>query len=556
MNSTAAAPIGGEKGEAYMQEWWKEAVVYQIYPRSFCDSNGDGIGDLPGIISRLDDLKDLGVNVLWLSPVYPSPNEDNGYDISDYCGIHPDYGTMEDMERLIREAGARGIRIIMDLVINHTSTAHPWFQASRNPESSYRNFYYWRKADKKGRLPNNWTGFFGEDCWAYDERSDSYYLHLFAKHQADLNYHEPRVLEEVKKILRFWLDKGIAGFRCDVINLLWKDTLESAPKKLILTGSEHYISRPGLHPILRQLRQVLDEYDAFSVGETVFVTTEMARDLCAPERRELNTVFGFEHMECDQRLVKWFKTPLRWSRFMKTLARWQQEVPWNTVYLENHDQPRSIPRFGSRSYYMESGKLLATLVLTLRGTPFLYQGQEIGMDNFDFTSMEQVQDVESHNIYRLMKKLGMPGGMRWKLIRSTSRDNARTPMQWDATPGAGFTRGKPWLGINGNYKSINVAAQKDDPHSLRSWYKELIALRSKTPALLHGEFRLLQATDQLAAYQRIGEDETLTILLNCSDEMQKTPYHGQTVCSSYGGTAFDGTLLPWEAVILRGVETL
>ena len=534
------------------KDWWKEAVVFQIYPRSFCDTTGDGIGDIPGIISKLDELQELGVTLLWLSPVYPSPNEDNGYDISVYCGIHPDFGTMEDMDRLIAEAKARGMGIIMDLVINHTSTAHPWFQASRNPESPYRNYYYWRKGGKNGKLPNNWTGFFGENCWEYDERSGEYYLHLFARHQPDLNYYEPKVLEEIKKILRFWLDRGIAGFRCDVINILWKDSLESSPKKLILTGLEHYHSLEGTHNILRELREILDEYNAYSVGETVFVDTKMACDLCAPDRRELHTVFGFEHMECDQKVVKWFKTPHRWGKFMTTLARWQEEVPWNTVYLENHDQPRSIPRFGSKRYPMESGKLLSTLLLTLKGTPYIYQGQEIGMDDFDFTSMDEVRDVESVNIYALLKRLHFPKKLRWKMIQATSRDNARTPMQWDRTLNAGFTTGTPWLGINGNYKTVNLAAQKDDPHSLRSWYKTLIAWRKDSPTLLWGEFKLLTATDTLCAYQRVGEGETLTVVLNCCDYLQTVDYGGEVALSSYGRTTFDGTLQPWEAVILKG----
>ena len=277
----------------------------------------------------------------------------------------------------------------------------------------------------------------------------------------------------------------------------------------------------------------------------------MACDLCAPERKELHTVFGFEHMECDQFIVKWFKTPHKWGKFMETLARWQKEVPWNTIYLENHDQPRSIPRFGSEKYPMESGKLLATLLLTLKGTPYIYQGQEIGMTDFDFTSMAQVRDVESINVHGLLKSAGVPAGLRWKIIRATSRDNARTPMQWDGGYNAGFTAGTPWLGVNANHRSVNMAAQKKDPHSLRSWYKTLIALRKSSPTLLWGEFELLEATDTLCAYHRVGQGETLTVVLNCSDGVQTVDYSGELVLSSYGGAAFDGTLLPWEAVILR-----
>ena len=358
------------------------------------------------------------------------------------------------------------------------------------------------------------------------------------------------MLEEIKKILRFWLDKGIAGFRCDVINILWKDSLEDGRKKLILTGLEHYHSKEGTHEILRQLREIFDEYNAYTVGETVFVDTKMACDLCAPQRRELHTVFGFEHMECDQFIVKWFKKPHKWGKFMTTLARWQQDVPWNTVYLENHDQPRSIPRFGSKQYPVESGKLLAMLTFTLRGTPYVYQGQEIGMTDFDFTSMDEVRDVESVNIHSLLRSACVPSALRWKIIRATSRDNARTPMQWSGGYNAGFTSGTPWLGINGNYRTVNVAAQKNDPQSLRSWYKTLIALRKNSPTLLWGAFELLKATDTLCAYRRIGEGEVLTVVLNCCDTPQTVDYTGQLVISS-GSDSYNGTLQPWEAVILR-----
>ena len=412
-------------------EWWKDAIIYQIYPRSFQDSNGDGIGDIPGIISRLDHLQELGVDAIWLSPVYKSPNADNGYDISDYREINPEYGSMEDMEELIAQAKSRGIRILMDLVINHTSTDHYWFRRSRDRTSPYADYYYWSHGGPDGALPNNWTGFFGEECWEFDPQRCEYYLHLFAKSQADLNYHNPAVLEEVKDILRFWLDKGVAGFRCDVINVLWKESLGSGKKRLALTGQERYISQEENHRILRQLREVLDEYQAFTVGETVFVTPQQARDLCAPERRELNMVFSFQHMECDQYYVKWLKRKFRPKVFFDCLTRWQRELDWNALYLENHDQPRSIPRFGSVRYWKESGKLLATLLLTLRGTPFLYQGQEIGMLDFDFQRIRQLNDVESKNVDRLLRRFHVPQKLRWRIISRTSRDNARTPFQWD-----------------------------------------------------------------------------------------------------------------------------
>jgi len=531
-------------------EWWKDSIIYQIYPRSFQDSNGDGIGDIPGIISRLDHLRELGVGAIWLSPVYCSPGDDRGYDISDYCAINPEFGTMEDMERLIAEAKARDIRIVMDLVINHTSTAHEWFRKSREKIAPYTDYYYWAPGAPGGGKPNNWTGFFGEDCWEYDEKRGEYYLHLFAKTQADLNYHCPQVLEEIEKILRFWLGKGVAGFRCDVINILWKDSLESSKKKLALTGSEHYLSLEGTHDILRRLRKVFDEYEAFTVGETVFVTPKLAHDLCDEERQELSMVFAFEHMECDQRFIKWFKRKFRPQVFFDCLVKWQKELEWNTIYLENHDQPRSIPRFGSETYWKESGKLLATLVLTLRGTPFIYQGQEIGMLDFDFTGLEQLDDVESRNVDRVLRRFHVPKGLRWRIIRRTSRDNARTPFQWDDSPNGGFTTGEPWLGVNKNYPSINLAAQEGDPDSIWSWYKALSTLRRGSEVLRRGDFIPLETGGQVFAYRRQLGEKRLTIVLNFSDKPAQVSYKGTLVRSNYARNAFDGALGPWEAVIL------
>jgi len=533
-------------------DWWKDAIIYQIYPRSFQDSNGDGIGDLPGIISRLDHLQELGVGAVWLSPVYKSPNADNGYDISDYREINPEYGTMEDMDRLIAEAKARGIRIIMDLVINHTSTDHYWFRQSRDRNSPYADYYYWAHGGADGSLPNNWTGFFGEDCWEFDPERCEYYLHLFAKSQADLNYHNPAVLEEVKDILRFWLRKGVAGFRCDVINILWKDSLESSKKRLALTGSEHYLSLEGTHEILRELRQVLDEYDAVTVGETVFVTPRQAHDLCDQERKELNMVFSFEHMECDQYFLKWFKRKFRPKVFFECLTKWQKELDWNAIYLENHDQPRSIPRFGSVKYWKESGRLLAALALTLRGTPFIYQGQEIGMLDFDFTRMRQLNDVESKNVEKVLRRFHIPQKLRWKIIRRTSRDNARTPFQWTDGPKAGFTDGRPWLGVNHNCDKINLARQEQDPDSIWNWYKALSALRRDTEALRRGTFQPLETGDQVFAYRRASGEDAYTVVLNFSDKPASVAHRGEVVMSNYGKGTFDGQMQPWEAVILRG----
>ncbi|HEX2947111.1 MAG TPA: alpha-glucosidase [Clostridia bacterium] len=561
-----------------MAEWWQERVVYQIYPRSFQDTNGDGIGDIPGIIQHLDELKDLGVGILWLSPVYPSPNADNGYDISDYRGIHPDFGSMADMDRLIKEAGKRDIKIIMDLVINHTSDEHPWFQKSRDKNSPYRDYYIW-KPGKNGKAPNNWTSFFAGGCWEYDEISGEYYLHLFTKKQPDLNWHNPKVFEEIKEIMRFWLDKGIAGFRCDVINVLYKTSLEDGVKRPALTGIEHYLSQEGTHEILRALRrEVLDNYDCFTVGETVFVTPQTGRDLCGKDRRELDMIFSFEHMETDQFFVKWIKRKFNAGRFAATIVKWQQALDWNANYLENHDQPRSVSRFGNDGlYWAQSAKLLCILLLTLRGTPYVYQGQEIGMTNFDFTSMDQIQDVESHNIYRMAKRLHFPAAVRWQMIRATSRDNARTPVQWNSGPNAGFTSGKPWLGINGNYNRINMESQLKDPDSVRNFYKTIIALRSGSSVLKYGSFVPLQVSRHVFAYRREYQGESMTVILNFSGKVRKVSIKGPAgatrgdlpgasgsiqatpglVISNYiqkasavDGAGFDGILQPYEAVIL------
>ncbi|MGE5613544.1 MAG: alpha-glucosidase [Bacillota bacterium] len=551
-----------------MAKWWQERVVYQVYPRSFQDSNGDGIGDLPGIIMRLDNLKDLGVGIIWLSPVYPSPNADNGYDISDYRGIHPDLGTMSDMEELIREAGKRDIKIIMDLVINHTSDEHPWFQQSRRKESPYRDYYIWRPGrsrtpdrsgkpgrNQAGRPPNNWTGFFAENCWEYDELSGEYYLHLFTKKQPDLNWHNPKVMEEIKDIMRFWLDKGIAGFRCDVINLIYKTSLANGKKRPALTGIEHYFSQEGCHDILRTLRrEVLDHYDCFTVGETIFITPRTGKLFCGADRRELDMVFSFEHMETDQFYVKWFKRKFHAGRFASAIAKWQQALEWNANYLENHDQPRSVSRFGNDgAYWAESAKMLCVLLMTLRGTPFIYQGQEIGMTNFDYTSMSQVNDVESRNIYRLAKKLRIPEKIRWKMIKATSRDNARTPMQWSNGPNAGFTTGKPWLDINRNYSSINMESQVNDPHSVRSFYKTMIRLRAENDILKFGKFVPLKIGKHVFAYKRELDGRELTVLLNFSGRSGNVKFirTGKVVISNYGSEEYTGILKPYEAIILE-----
>jgi len=560
--------------------WWKNSIVYQIYPRSFQDSSetafpNDGFGDIPGIILRLDEIKALGAGIIWLSPVYKSPDADNGYDISDYYSIDPKFGTMADMERLFAEAKKRDIRIIMDLVINHTSDEHEWFVKSRDPKSPYRDYYIWRpgKTDKKGRRqpPNNWTGFFAGETWEYDEQSGEYYLHLFDKKQPDLNYKNPMVIEEVKNILRFWLDKGAGGFRCDVINIIYKTSLADGKKSMTVQGLEHYKSQEGNHIILQELRRdVLDKYDCFTVGETVFVDLEEAKLLCDENRKELNMLFFFDHLEVDRVIARFIPKKFRAKKLLEVITKWQQGLDWNAFYLENHDQPRIVSRFGDTGKYwnhdtwQRSAKMIALFQLTMRGTIFIYQGQEIGMTNFDFTSLDELNDVESHGLNKLMKKLCIPKALRWKWIKVSSRDNGRTPVQWDDTENAGFTKGKPWLGINKNYKYINYASQKENPDSVLNFYKKLIVIRRENSCLVHGEFFPVYSNDRIMIYQRklvlknlVLKNETYTIALNFSNKTVKLPkkfsnlFTGTIIASASGSAEWNGALQPWDGILLR-----
>ena len=535
-----------------MEKWWKEKAVYQIYPRSFLDTNGDGVGDIPGIIQKLDYLKELGIGTIWLSPVYKSPNEDNGYDISDYKGINPEYGTMADMDMLIAEAEKRGIKIVMDLVINHTSSQHEWFQKSREKVGEYADYYIWRQG-KDGGLPNNWSSFFGEDAWEYDDKRGEYYLHLFAKGQPDLNYYNPKVLEEIEGIMKFWLDKGVGGFRCDVINVIYKSSLEDGKKSLFLTGSEHYISQEGNHEILRRLRKdVLSKYDCFAVGETTFVTPKMGKDLCDSSRGELDMIFFFEHMDVDQFMVKWFPRKFRPKKFFEVISKWQNAMEWSANYFENHDQPRSISRFADDgAYHDESSKMLCTLLLTLRGTPFIYEGQEIGMTNYPFRGLDEVQDIEAHNIMALAKRLHIPKWYRQKMLDRACRDNGRTPMQWTAGKNGGFTDGKPWLVVNPNCSKINVEAQLGDGKSVFSYYKNMLGLRGGSNVLKYGSFAPVKMTKKLFIYKREYEGKELIILLNFAGKSIKQEYSGKVLISNYENSE-QNILRPYEAIVLKG----
>ena len=517
----------------------KDAIIYQIYPRSYRDSNGDGLGDIRGIIESLDHITSLGVTHIWLSPVYKSPDDDNGYDIADYKSIQPAFGTMAEFEELIAEAKKRGIGIVMDLVINHTSDEHEWFRKALAGDEKYRNYYIIRKG-KNGKLPNNWGNFFAECPWAkFGDREDEYYLHLFSKKQPDLNWHNPDVLAEVKDIMRFWLDKGVVGFRCDVINIIYKSSLENGRKQLVLTGQEHFISQEGCHKILQELRrEVLEPYGAFAVGETVFVNTKQGKDLCDEARGELDMIFYFEHMECDQVFVKWFKTRLSPNKVMKTLTKWQTSLEWNACYFENHDQPRFISRFEDLGpYRAEASRMMAGLLMTLRGTPFVFEGQEIGMTNGDFKNLDEIEDIESHNIYKMAKGLGIPKNIRWKMIQRTSRDNARTPMQWSDGEGAGFTSGKPWLKINGNYKEINVERENGREDGVQAFWKKMIALRKTDKVLCEGDFRALYEGKSVYVFERSLDGRSLVSVCNMSGKTAKLPKNlenlGKLIVSAY-----------------------
>ena len=540
-----------------MKTWWKERVVYQIYPRSFQDSNGDGIGDLAGIIQRLDEIKALGIGILWLSPVYCSPDADNGYDISDYRDINPKFGTMADMEQLFAEAEKRDIKIIMDLVINHTSDEHVWFQQSRQKDSPDRDYYIWRPAKPDGSPPNNWTGFFMGSVWTWDELSGEYYLHLFDQKQPDLNYHNPKVIAEVEDIMRFWLNKGAAGFRCDVINVIYKTSLADGRHSVAVQGLEHYKSQEGNHEILRQLRRnVLDQYDCFTVGETVMVDLAEARELCEPERRELDMVFYFNHLEVDRRVSRYIGKRFSAKKLLDVYTKWQQGLSWNALYLENHDQPRIVSHYGNDSdtYRERSAKLLCTMQFTLRGTPYVYQGQELGMTNFDYTGMAQLKDVESFNIDRLMKGMHIPKWLRWKWIRQASRDNARTPMQWSNEIGAGFTSGTPWIGINHNYTTINYTDQQADEDSVLHYYRKMIALRANNDTLIYGDFKPVYADGKVMVYERSLARECYLTLLNFSNQPARANFDGAVVIANTHITAYKGVLMPYEAVVLKLTE--
>lgn len=544
--------------------WWKEAVIYQIYPRSFMDSNGDGIGDLQGIVSRLDYLKYLGIDVIWLSPVYKSPNDDNGYDISDYQDIMDEFGTMEDFDELLSAAHERGIKIVMDLVVNHTSDEHQWFVESRkSKDNAYRDYYIWREGRDAKTPPNNWGSCFGGSAWQYDEMTDMYYLHLFSKKQPDLNWDNPKVRREVFDMMTWWCDKGIDGFRMDVISMISKT--KEMPDGVDGDFSPYCVHGPNVHQYLQEMnREVLSKYNIMTVGETAGVTIEQAKQYAGEDAHELNMVFQFEHVEGDGKYGKWTDEKIPLVTLKKILSRWQTELygkAWNSLFWDNHDQPRAVSRFGDdRPMYREvSAKMLATCLHMLQGTPYIYQGEELGMTNYPFKSPDDFRDIESVNAYREWCSEGrLSHEVFWPCITFKSRDNARTPMQWDDSAQAGFTTGTPWIAVNPNYTEINAKAETADVNSVFHYYKKLIALRKENPVMVYGKYEvLMEDSEELFVYTRQLDDEKLLVVCSFCDHAADftipADFVGAPCLISNVGNEYDKagmTLKPYEAFVL------
>lgn len=509
------------------QSWWKESVVYQIYPRSFKDSNGDGIGDLQGIIEKLDYLKELGVDIIWLSPVYKSPNDDNGYDVSDYQDIMDEFGTMADWEHLVQEMHDREMKLMMDLVVNHSSDEHRWFlEAKKSKDNPYRNYYIWRKG-KDGEEPTNWESFFSGSAWEYDETTDEYFLHLFSKKQPDLNWENPKLRREVYDMMNWWMDKGVDGFRMDVINLISKAGYQDAPNlegKKYASGAEYFFNGPKIHEYLQEMNKEVLSKGVVTVGETPGVDVEQAKLYTGSDRNELNMVFQFEHMDLDSGPGgKWDLRPLKLKDLRDNFTKWQKGLEgegWNSLYLNNHDQPRMVSRFGNDGKYrVESAKMLATFLHTLQGTPYIYQGEEIGMTNVKFDTIKEYKDIETLNMYNeKVKENNEDEAKVMESIYVKGRDNARTPVQWNASEHAGFTTGTPWIAANPNYKEVNVDQAMADPDSIFHYYKKLIKLRKENDVIVYGTYDLLlDDHEQIYAYTRTLKKEKLLVILNFSD---------------------------------------
>ena len=556
------------------KRWWTESVVYQIYPRSFCDSNGDGIGDLNGITSKLDYLKELGVDVIWLSPVYKSPNDDNGYDISDYQDIMDEFGTMEDFDRMLATAHEKGIKIMMDLVVNHTSDEHKWFIESRkSTDNPYRDYYIWRPAKEDGSLPNNWGSCFSGSAWEYDKTTDMYFLHLFSKKQPDLNWDNPAVRQEVFDMMNWWLEKGVDGFRMDVISLISKEQPELPDKEPGINGYATFnvsANGPHVHEYLQEMRQkALNNADTITVGECSGVTLEEAKKYARSDEKELNMVFQFEHMDVDsdEKAGKWTTRKMDLRDLKKILTRWQkglQDIAWNSLYWENHDQPRSVSRFGNDSdeYREISAKMLATCIHMMQGTPYVYQGEELGMTNCPFNTLENFRDLESINAFHELTEQGkMTEEEMMAAIGYKGRDNARTPMQWHDSANAGFSGADatPWIMVNPNYTKINAKDQVSREDSVFKYYQKLIKLRHESDLIVYGTYDLILDDDKdIYAYIRTLGDEKLIVYCNFSEntrevELPEEFTDGKILISNYNDAKVSEkiTLRPYEAIVIQ-----
>ena len=553
------------------KRWWKESVVYQIYPRSFCDSNGDGIGDLNGITGKLDYLKELGIDVIWLSPVYKSPNDDNGYDISDYQAIMDEFGTMEDFDRMLATAHEKGIKIMMDLVVNHTSDEHKWFIESRkSTDNPYRDYYIWRPAKEDGSLPNNWGSCFSGPAWEYDKTTDMYFLHLFSKKQPDLNWDNPAVRQDVFDMMNWWLKKGVDGFRMDVISLISKEP--GLPDKE--PGINGYATcnvsanGPHVHEYLQEMRQkALNNADTITVGECSGVTLEEAKKYARSDEKELNMVFQFEHMDVDsdEKAGKWTTRKMDLRNLKKILTRWQkglQDIAWNSLYWENHDQPRSVSRFGNDSdeYREISAKMLATCIHMMQGTPYVYQGEELGMTNCPFNTLDNFRDLESINAFHELTEQGkMTEEGMMAAIGYKGRDNARTPMQWDDSAYAGFSTANPWIMVNPNYTKINAKDQVNREDSVFKYYQKLIKLRHESELIVYGTYDLILDDDKdIYAYIRTLGDEKLIVYCNFSENTREVEFpeeftNGKVLISNYIDAKVNHkiTLRPYEAIVIQ-----
>ena len=553
------------------KRWWKESVVYQIYPRSFCDSNGDGIGDLNGITDKLDYLKELGVDVIWLSPVYKSPNDDNGYDISDYQAIMDEFGTMEDFDRMLATAHEKGIKIMMDLVVNHTSDEHKWFIESRkSTDNPYRDYYIWRPAKEDGSLPNNWGSCFSGPAWEYDKTTDMYFLHLFSKKQPDLNWDNPVVRQEVFDMMNWWLQKGVDGFRMDVISLISKEPGLPDKEPGINGYATFNVSAngPHVHEYLQEMRQkALNNADTITVGECSGVTLEEAKKYARSDEKELNMVFQFEHMDVDsdEKAGKWTTRKMDLRDLKKILTRWQkglQDIAWNSLYWENHDQPRSVSRFGNDSdeYREISAKMLATCIHMMQGTPYVYQGEELGMTNCPFNTLDNFRDLESINAFHELTEQGkMTEEDMMAAIGYKGRDNARTPIQWDDSAYAGFSTANPWIMVNPNYTKINAKDQVNREDSVFKYYQKLIKLRHESELIVYGTYDLILDDDKdIYAYIRTLGDEKLIVYCNFSEntrevEIPEEFVNGKVLISNYSDAKANQkiTLRPYEAIVIQ-----